>query len=210
MLSHILPFSYFEDFISYIIHYKINEVPKTSQYAEFLVADTSKPRVTGLTTLVEIESDSGIKFQKANKPESDSNGKKKAKTDFNIQESIEIESINPKGAMTTSNSQSKAKSDSSRKKSQQMQCDQPTDSINQRKGYFTSTIKYRVEAIARTPQQFLVITTNNLSEEQKEKLLQVLKKHKNNRLDSRRPSRDQPTICTHKILLEEDAHPMRK
>ncbi|RDY10414.1 hypothetical protein CR513_05068, partial [Mucuna pruriens] len=57
ILSHAFHFPYFEDFISNLIHCRIDEVLGKSQYAKFLVAGTSKSGVTGAATA---ESDSRI------------------------------------------------------------------------------------------------------------------------------------------------------
>ncbi|RDY04924.1 hypothetical protein CR513_11284, partial [Mucuna pruriens] len=58
--------------------------------------------------------------------------------------------------------------------------------------------------------QFLVIIANNLNGEQEEKLLEVLKKHKKaiSWTLADLPGIN-PSICMHKILLEEDARPIR-
>ncbi|RDX64683.1 hypothetical protein CR513_56732, partial [Mucuna pruriens] len=60
-------------------------------------------------------------------------------------------------------------------------------------------------------QQFPIIIANNLHQEQEEKLLQVLKQHKRAigwKL-SDLPGIN-PSICMHRILMEEEAHPIRK
>ncbi|RDY12105.1 hypothetical protein CR513_03130, partial [Mucuna pruriens] len=72
---------------------------------------------------------------------------------------------------------------------------------------FPEHLKY---AFLGDHQQFSVIIDNNLSREQEEKLLEVLKKHKKaigwTLTDLPRIN---PSICMHKILLEEDARPIR-
>ncbi|RDX69933.1 hypothetical protein CR513_50886, partial [Mucuna pruriens] len=72
ILSYTLYFSYSEDFISDLIHCRIDEIPGKSQHAKFPIAGTSKPGVTGVSTLINAESDSGIKFRRIIRVESDS------------------------------------------------------------------------------------------------------------------------------------------
>ncbi|RDY01796.1 hypothetical protein CR513_14832, partial [Mucuna pruriens] len=226
MLSHILPFSYFEDFISDIIYYRIDKVLETSQYAEFSIVDTSKLRVIGAATLIEIKFDFEIKFQKANWSEFDSKGKKKSETDSNIQELAETKSINSKGAEIVSNNQPEARSNSSQMESQSSSTPdnrvhsvgQPTPSIEEKEispqplnTKLKPLPKHLKYAFFGDHQQFSVIIANNLNREQEEKLLGVLKKHKKaiGWALTELP-RINPSICMHKILLEEDAHPIRK
>ncbi|RDX72072.1 Retrovirus-related Pol polyprotein, partial [Mucuna pruriens] len=60
-------------------------------------------------------------------------------------------------------------------------------------------------------QQLPIIIANNLQWEQEEKLLQVLRKHKKAiRWTLADLSRINPSICMHKILLEEEAQPIRQ
>ncbi|RDX81921.1 hypothetical protein CR513_37357, partial [Mucuna pruriens] len=60
-------------------------------------------------------------------------------------------------------------------------------------------------------QQFPVIIANNLSREQEEKLLDVLRRHKKAiGWTLANLPRINPSICMHKILLKEDARPIRQ
>ncbi|RDY06466.1 hypothetical protein CR513_09548, partial [Mucuna pruriens] len=128
--------------------------------------------VTGATTLINAKSNSVIKFQKANRVESISNGEKKVETDSNIQESARTKLVNPERDETISN----AKSNSGRKESQQTEAEsdsrQPSPHSN-RVGQLTPSTEEKVVS----PQPSLIIA-NNLNGEQEEKLLEVLKKHK--------------------------------
>ncbi|RDX74158.1 Retrovirus-related Pol polyprotein, partial [Mucuna pruriens] len=74
-----------------------------------------------------------------------------------------------------------------------------------------SAYKHKDEVIAESFKQFPIIITNNLHEEQEVKLLQVLRKHKKAigwRLSDL--PRINPSICMHKILMEEEARPIRQ
>ncbi|RDX99755.1 hypothetical protein CR513_17149, partial [Mucuna pruriens] len=87
------------------------------------VVDTSKLRVIGVATLINAESDFRIRFQKANRAESNSKEKKKVETNSNMQESVETKLINLEGVETNSYSQQEAGSDLSQKESQQIEAE---------------------------------------------------------------------------------------
>ncbi|RDY09709.1 hypothetical protein CR513_05893, partial [Mucuna pruriens] len=116
----------------------------------------------------------------ADRAKSDSKGKKPANTDSKMQEPTETKLIILNGAETLP----------------------PTN----RK---SDLIQVGGICLPRDRQQFPVIIANNLNIEQEEKFLEVLKKHKKaiswTLVDL---SGINPSICMHKILLEEDAHPI--
>ncbi|RDX87365.1 hypothetical protein CR513_31160, partial [Mucuna pruriens] len=76
------------------------------------------------------------------------------------------------------------------------------------KRYSTSIIKYRVKAIAQTSQVCFLGDHQQFLEE---KLLEVLRKHKKAiGWTLANLPRINPSIFMHKILLEEDAYPIRQ
>ncbi|RDX62844.1 hypothetical protein CR513_58783, partial [Mucuna pruriens] len=109
-------------------------------------------------------------------------------TDSDNPEEAETDSDNPEEAETVSNSQMESRSGSNKKESQQVEAkfdfghpsllsnkvDQLTPST-QEKYLLPKHLKY---AYLGDNQQFLVIIANNLSGEQEEKLLEVLRRHK--------------------------------
>ncbi|RDY00707.1 hypothetical protein CR513_16087, partial [Mucuna pruriens] len=66
--------------VSFVDILMIDEVLKTSQYVELLVADTSKLGIIGVATLINVEPDFGIRFRKADKAKFDSKGRRMAKS----------------------------------------------------------------------------------------------------------------------------------
>ncbi|RDX87940.1 hypothetical protein CR513_30527, partial [Mucuna pruriens] len=168
MLSHILPILYSKDFIYDIIHYRIDKVLGKSKYAKFPITDTSKPGVTGVTTLINVESNSGIKLRKANQAESNSGGRGKptpTPTISQLTPSIVKQDISPQS--------------------------------NTKLNPLLEHLKY---AYLGDHQQFpMIIRTGG-------KLLEVLRKHKKvigwTLADL---TGINPSICMHKILIEEDA-----
>ncbi|RDY03205.1 hypothetical protein CR513_13229, partial [Mucuna pruriens] len=184
-LSHTLNFSNSEDYISDVIDCScmIHEVLECSQYIQFRVADTSKPGVIRVATIEEAETDS----------------------------------INLDKAETNASRQQIARSNSSQKESQQAEAEsnfgQPSPHIPPQSPTtdlkpLPKNLKY---AYLEDHRQFLVIIANSLSQEQKEKLLNVLRKRKKaigwTLADHPRIN---PSICMHKILLEEYARSIRQ
>ncbi|RDX98626.1 hypothetical protein CR513_18433, partial [Mucuna pruriens] len=71
-----------------------------------------------------------------------------------------------------------------------------------------SYLKY---AYVNAEQQLPLIIANNLHQEQEDKLLQVLREHKKEiRWKLSDLPRINPSICMHRILMEEEAKPRRK
>ncbi|RDX84803.1 hypothetical protein CR513_34085, partial [Mucuna pruriens] len=104
--------------------------------------------------------------------------------------------------------QAKAKSDSGQPSLHLDKVGQLTLTLANKLKLFPHHLKY---AYLDDHQQFLVIIANNLHREQEEKLLKVLRKHKKaigwTLVDLPRIN---PSICMHKILLEEEAQPIRQ
>ncbi|RDX97080.1 hypothetical protein CR513_20188, partial [Mucuna pruriens] len=142
-----------------------------------------------------------------------------------------IDTIDGLGAETVSNSQQEAGSDSSRKESQQIEAEsdfwQPSPQSDRVGQPTPSTVKQDVSPQSNTElkplpkhlkyayladhQQFLVIIANNLNREKEEKLLDVLRRHKK-AIGWKLANLPwiNPSICMHKILLEEDARPIKQ
>ncbi|RDX62696.1 putative mitochondrial protein, partial [Mucuna pruriens] len=156
--------------------------------AHIRIVDTNKQRVTQVqvATIVKAEFDAKNQLWKL----------KRAKSDFRDKEEEEAEtnSTNLEEAETDSNIQEEVETDSNNLEAAK------TDSKNH--------LKY---AYLDDHQHFPIIVANNLNQEQEENLLSVLRKHKNaigwTLADLPRIN---PSICMHKILLEEEAQPIRQ
>ncbi|RDX71505.1 hypothetical protein CR513_49133, partial [Mucuna pruriens] len=176
--------------------------------------------------------DSGNRFQKLMKAEFDSNNQEEAEIDSNNLEEAETDSNNLEEVDTDSISQSEAKCDSGNLECKQTKAkygsrqliphlDRVSQLIPRSANKFSPPhspptklkplldhLKY---AYLDDHQHFPIIIANNLHREQEEKFLNVLRKHKKviGWTLSDLPGIN-PSIYMHKILLEEEAQPIRK